>query len=176
MSIRIIITGGTFDKNFNKITGGFEFEKSHLPEMLKQAMCTVGTVLETVMLKDSLYMTEDDRQQILARCQGATEDRIIITHGTDTMVETARVLGNRIKDKTIVMIGAMIPYSLIYSDALFNLGCAIAAVQALAPGVYITINGKIFTWDKVRKNKQIGEFEELPAAEWMIYDTQISSA
>lgn len=165
MSIRIIITGGTFDKNFNKITGGFEFEKSHLPEMLKQAMCTVSTVSETVMLKDSLYMTEEDRQQILARCQGATEDQIIITHGTDTMVETAHVLGNRIKNKTIVLIGAMIPYSLIYSDALFNLGCAFTAVQALPAGVYITINGKIFTWDKVRKNKQIGEFEELPAAE-----------
>lgn len=165
MAIRIIITGGTFDKKFNKITGGFVFEKTHVPQMLKQSLCTQETILETLMLKDSLYMTEDDRKEILQRCELSAEDHIIITHGTDSMVETAQVLGNDMKDKTIVLIGAMVPYSLVNSDALFNFGCAIAAVQALPKGVYITINGKIFTWDNVRKNKQIGEFEELRSIE-----------
>ena len=117
--------------------------------------------MEEVMLKDSLQMMSEDREEILKRCIDYWEKKIIVTHGTDTMVETARVLGKNVKGKTIVLVGAMIPYAFGASDALFNLGCAFSAVQALPQGVYITMNGKIFPWDKVRKNKESGEFEEL---------------
>ena len=163
MSIKILITGGTIDKQYTTMNNGtFVFEKSHVPRMLKQARCASDIAVETVMLKDSLYMTEEDRGKILERCEASEEDRIVITHGTDTMVETAKVLGKKLKGKTVVLLGALIPYTLIdLSDALFNLGSAIASVRLLPSGVYITMNGKIFTWDNVRKNKQLEEFEEL---------------
>jgi L-asparaginase len=159
--IRILITGGTIDKEYNPLTGELTFAKSHLSNMLNQVRCQARFILEEVMLKDSLQMRSEDREEILKRCMDCLENKIIVTHGTDTMVETARVLGREIRGKTMVLVGAMIPYAFGASDALFNLGFAFAAVQALPQGVYITMNGKIFTWDNVRKNKESGEFEEL---------------
>jgi L-asparaginase len=160
-TVRILITGGTIDKEYDPVTGELTFAKSHLSNMLNQVRCKVRFVLEEVMLKDSLQMRSEDREEVLRKCIDCLENKIIVTHGTDTMVETGRVLGNNVKGKTIVLVGAMIPYAFGASDALFNLGCAFAAVQALQQGVYITMNGKIFPWDNVRKNKESGEFEEL---------------
>jgi L-asparaginase len=160
-AIRILITGGTIDKEYDPLTGGLTFSKSHLSNMLNQVRCKIRFILEEVMLKDSLQMVAEDREEILKECIRCPENKIIVTHGTDSMVETAQVLGTQIKDKTVVLVGAMIPYAFGASDALFNLGCAFSAVQALPNGVYITMNGKIFHWDNVRKNRQSGEFEEL---------------
>ncbi len=161
-AIRILMTGGTIDKEYNPLSGELMFSKSHLSNMLNQVKCKVRFILEEVMLKDSLQMMREDREEILKKCINYLEDKIIVTHGTDTMVETAQVLGSDVKGKTVVLVGAMIPYAFGASDALFNLGCAFSAVQALKQGVYITMNGKIFHWDNVRKNKESGEFEELP--------------
>jgi L-asparaginase len=161
-AIRILITGGTIDKEYNPLTGELTFSKSHLSNMLNQVRCKVSFILEEVMLKDSLEMMREDREAILEKCINCLENEIIVTHGTDTMVETARVLGDHIRGKTVVLVGAMIPYAFGASDALFNLGCAFSAVQGLQQGVYITMNGKIFHWDNVRKNRESGEFEELP--------------
>lgn len=160
-TIKILITGGTLDKEYDPITGELTFPKSHLSNMLNQVRCKVKFVLEEVMLKDSLQMTSVDREEILKKCIDCLENKIIVTHGTDTMVETTRILGKNVRGKTIVLVGAMIPYAFGASDALFNLGCAFSAVQALPQGVYITMNGEIFTWDNVRKNKESGEFEEI---------------
>jgi len=160
-TVRILITGGTIDKEYDPLTGELIFSKSHLSKMLSQVRCKVRFVLEEVMLKDSLEMRGEDREEILKKCTSRAETKIIVTHGTDTMVETARFLGKSVKDKTVVLVGAMIPYAFGASDALFNLGCAFSAVQALQPGVYITMNGKIFPWSNVRKNRESGEFEEL---------------
>jgi L-asparaginase len=160
-TIRILITGGTIDKEYDPLTGELTFPKSHLSNMLNQVRCRASYVLEEVMLKDSLQMRSEDREEILKKCADCLENRIIITHGTDTMVETAQLLGKNVKGKTVVLVGAMIPYVFGASDALFNLGCAFSAVQALQQGVYITMNGKIFSWNNVRKNKESGEFEEL---------------
>ncbi len=160
-AVRILITGGTIDKEYDPLTGELTFSKSHLSNMLNQVRCKVNFILEEVMLKDSLQMRQEDREEILKKCVHCMENKIIVTHGTDTMVETARVLGGHVTGKTVVLVGAMIPYAFGASDALFNLGCAFAAVQALPQGVYITMNGKIFHWDRVRKNKESGEFEEL---------------
>jgi len=160
-AIRILITGGTIDKEYDPLTGELIFAKSHLSNILSQVRCKVTSIFEEVMLKDSLQMRSEDRKEILKKCVDCLENRIIVTHGTDTMVETGRVLGSSVKGKTIVLVGAMIPYAFGASDALFNLGCAFAAVQALRQGVYITMNGKIFPWDNVIKNKKSGEFERL---------------
>jgi L-asparaginase len=160
-AIRILITGGTIDKEYDPLTGELIFAKSHLSNILNQVRCKARFILEEVMLKDSLQMRSEDREEILKKCVDCLENRIIVTHGTDTMVETGRVLGTNVKSKTIVLVGAMIPYAFGASDALFNLGCAFAAVQALRQGVYITMNGKIFRWDNVIKNKESGEFEKL---------------
>jgi L-asparaginase len=149
------------DKEYDPLTGELTFPKSHLSNMLNQVRCRVKFVLEEVMLKDSLQMTSEDREEILKRCTDCLENKIIVTHGTDTMVETTRILGKNVRGKTIVLVGAMIPYAFGASDALFNLGCTFSAVQALPQGVYITMNGEIFTWDNVRKNKESGEFEEI---------------
>ena len=159
--IRILITGGTIDKEYDPITGELTFARSHLSNMLNQVRCRAGFVLEEIMLKDSLEMRGEDREEILKRCIQCSESNVIVTHGTDTMVETARVLDRKIEGKTVALVGAIIPYAFGASDALFNLGCAFSAVQALQPGVYITMNGKIFPWDNVRKNRESGEFEEL---------------
>ncbi len=159
--IRILVTGGTLDKEYNQLNGELVFTKTHLTDILRQAKCTATVSIETVMLKDSLFMADADRELILARAAAAPEDKIIITHGTDTMPETARLIGAANTGKTVVLLGAMIPYSFVNSDALFNLGCAFTAVQLLPPGAYITMNGKVFPWDNVRKNRDKGEFEPL---------------
>ncbi|MCU0380103.1 MAG: asparaginase [Chitinophagaceae bacterium] len=161
MGIRVLITGGTFDKEYNELTGELFFKDTHLPEMLKLGRCRVDVDIRTLMMIDSLDMTEQDRVLIADHCLKADEKRIVITHGTDTMADTARFLAGRIKDKTVVLTGAMIPYKFGSSDGLFNLGSALAFVQALPHGVYVAMNGRVFTWNNVRKNKQTGEFQEL---------------
>ena len=159
--IKLIITGGTLDKHYNELNGELYFPETHLPAMLKQSRCTVGFDTQQLMLKDSLEMTEADRELIKQACVSTEIQHIIITHGTDTMVDTAKYLVTIADDKTIVLVGAMIPYSITQSDALFNLGCAVTAVQLLPVGIYITMNGKVFDWDKVSKDKQAGEFKYL---------------
>lgn len=161
MVIRILVTGGTFDKEYNEITGELFFKDTHLSEMLKLGRCRVDVDVRTLMMIDSLEMTDQDRVMIADNCNRAEEKKIIITHGTDTMADTARFLAERVKEKTIVLTGAMIPYKFGSSDGLFNLGSAMAFVQSLPAGVYVAMNGKYFHWDNVRKNKKTGQFEEL---------------
>ncbi len=161
MAIRIFVTGGTFDKEYNELTGKLYFKDTHLPEMLKLGRCKVDVDVRTLMMIDSLEMTDEDRQIILENCLKCDDEKIIITHGTDTMEQTAHVLGNAIKDKTIVLTGAMIPYKFGSSDGLFNLGSALAFAETLPNGVYIAMNGSYFNWDNVRKNRKTGEFEEI---------------
>ncbi len=163
MAIRVLITGGTFDKEYDELTGRLYFRGTHLPEMLERGRCLVAAELCTVMMVDSLEMTEEDRQGILAHCRQAPENRIVVTHGTDTMVETAAVLGRGLEGsgKTVVLTGAMVPYAFGSSDGLFNLGSAVSFVQTLPPGVYVAMNGRYFAWYDVRKNRERGVFERL---------------
>jgi L-asparaginase len=161
MGIRILITGGTFDKEYNELTGELFFKDTHLSEMLKLGRCRVTVDVRTLMMIDSLDMTEEDRVLIADHCNKSNEGKIIITHGTDTMADTARFLAARVTGKTVVLTGAMIPYKFGSSDGLFNLGSAMAFVQSLTPGIYVAMNGKCFNWDNVRKNKKTGEFEEM---------------
>lgn len=161
MAVRIFITGGTFDKEYNELNGTLFFKDTHLPEMLELGRCLVEVDIRTLMMIDSLEMTDEDRQLIARHCNQAEEDKIIITHGTDTMPETAAMLADLVKDKTVVLTGAMVPYKFGSSDGLFNLGSAMAFVQTLTPGVYVAMNGRYFNATNVRKNKQTGEFEEL---------------
>ena len=161
MSIRIFVTGGTFDKEYNEITGQLFFKETHIPEMIMRSRVTPEVTVRTLMMIDSLEMTADDRALIVSQCLGAAEDKIIITHGTDTMAVTAGVLAEGVTGKTIVLTGAMIPYKFGSSDGFFNLGCALAFAQALPHGVYVAMNGRYFNWNNVRKNKQTGQFEEL---------------
>ena len=141
--------------------GKLFFRDTHLPEMLKLGHCRLDIDIRTLMMIDSMSMKDQDRTIIVENCKNAEEDKILITHGTDTMAETAKLLGQHIKDKTIILTGAMIPYAFGSSDGLFNLGSALAFLQTLPPGVYISMNGKYFHWDNVRKNKEIGLFEEI---------------
>ena len=159
MAIRLFVTGGTFDKEYDEIEGRLYFKDTHVQEMLRHGRCRVEVRVETLMLIDSLEMTEDDRQRIVESCRKAAEDRIVVTHGTDTMVETARVLGRAALPKTVVLTGAMIPWAFGSSDGLFNLGSALSFAQALPPGVYVAMNGRWFAWDDVEKNKALGIFE-----------------
>lgn len=161
MKIKIFVTGGTFDKEYNELNGELFFKDTHLSEILALGRSRIPVDIRTLMMIDSLNMTDDDRNNIAQNCLHAPEDMIIITHGTDTMVETAKVLAEKVKGKTIVLTGAMIPYKFGSSDGLFNLGSALAFVQSLAPGVYVAMNGKYFNWDNVRKNKELGEFVPL---------------
>jgi L-asparaginase len=161
MSIRVFVTGGTFDKEYNELDGKLFFKDTHLKEMLSLARSKVGVDVRTLMMVDSLEMTDQDRQIILDQCTKCAEERILITHGTDTMEVTAQVLGHALTDKTIVLTGAMIPYKFGSSDGLFNLGSALAFVQTLPHGVYVAMNGKCLPWNNVRKNRQTGEFEEI---------------
>ncbi len=161
IQVKLFITGGTFDKEYNEVDGKLFFKDTHIAEMLKLGRCKVELDIRTLMMVDSLEMTDSDRKIILDNCRLAKEDKIVITHGTDTMQETAAVLGKSIKNKTIVLTGAMVPYKFGSSDGLFNLGSALAFVQTLPYGVYIAMNGKVFLWNNFRKNKKIGEFEEL---------------
>ena len=161
MAIRIIATGGTFDKHYDEIAGKLTFAASHLPQVIQRARITTEIALEELPLLDSLDMQDIDRRRVLASCTHATEQSIVIIHGTDTMRETAAVLGAAALEKTIVVTGAMIPYAIANSDALFNFGFACGVAQALPPGVYVAMNGKIFAWDKVEKNRAAGVFEPL---------------
>jgi L-asparaginase len=161
MSIRIFVTGGTFDKEYNELDGKLFFKDTHLAEMLRLGRCRVNVDIRTLMLIDSLEMTDDDRRSILDQCTKAKEKQIIITHGTDTLEVTAKVLGPAVRDKTVVLTGAMIPYKFGSSDGLFNLGSALAFVQSLPAGVYVAMNGRYFRWDNVKKNRKTGEFEEI---------------
>ncbi len=159
MSLRIIATGGTFDKHYDPITGQLIFVDSVLPEALARARITDPTRFESLMAIDSLDMNDAHRAQIRSACERSDEQKIVIIHGTDTMRETAQVLGQAGLQKTIVLTGAMVPYRVASSDALFNLGFAIAVAQLNAPGVFVAINGRVFSWDRVRKNKADGVFQ-----------------
>ena len=160
MLIRILVTGGTFDKEYDELTGRLYFKDTHVAEMLRLARSRVEVTIRTVMMIDSLEMTDADRNLILEQCRNAPENRIVITHGTDTMVTTAQKLAGSIQDKTIVLTGAMVPYKFGSSDGLFNLGSALAFAQTLPPGVYVVMNGRFFAAGRVRKNQQTGMFEE----------------
>ncbi len=161
MAIKIFVTGGTFDKEYHELDGKLFFKKTHLAEMLSLGRSKVDVDVKTLMLIDSLDMTDEHRQEMLRQCRSTKADRIVITHGTDTMEVTARVLGQAIKNKTIVLTGAMVPYKFGSSDGLFNLGSALAFVQALPRGVYIAMNGRCFKWDNVKKNRKTGVFEDI---------------
>lgn len=159
--IRIFVTGGTFDKEYNERDGSLYFKDTHLRDMLKLGRCLADVEIRTLMMVDSLDMDDDDRDAIENQCRKCPRERIVITHGTDTMEVTARRLGGAITDKTIVLVGAMIPFAFGSSDGLFNLGSALAFAQSLPHGVYIAMNGRCFAWDNVRKNRDAGIFEEL---------------
>jgi L-asparaginase len=161
MSVRIFVTGGTFDKEYNELNGQLFFKDTHIQEILKLGRSKLKLEIRTLMLIDSLEMTDADRDLIADNCNRSEEDRIVITHGTDTMTETAKVLAEKVKGKTIVITGAMIPYKFGSSDGLFNLGGALAFAQTLPEGVYIAMNGRYFDWNNCRKDKQNGIFEEL---------------
>jgi len=161
MGIRVLVTGGTFDKEYNEITGELFFRHTHLNEMLSLGRCRVPIKVTTVMMVDSLTMSDEDRATIAQNCVKAKEKRILITHGTDTMTRTAAAIAKTVKDKTIVLTGAMVPYTFGSSDGLFNLGSALAYVQLLGKGVYVVMDGRCFEWNKVRKNPKSGIFEEI---------------
>ena len=161
-TIRVLVTGGTFDKEYDELGGRLFFKDTHLPEMLRLARCRVPVQVETLMMIDSLDMTGDDRARVVERCRGCDEDRLVITHGTDTMVETAQALKAAGLGKTVVLTGAMVPYAFGSSDGLFNLGSALSFAQVLPPGVYVAMNGRCFPGDRVRKNRAGGIFEDLP--------------
>ena len=172
--IRIFVTGGTFDKRYDELIGSLSFGETHLSEMLRLGRSRVEVTVRTLMMIDSLDMTDADRAIIVEQCRAAAETQIVVTHGTDTMVETARALAHGMERdpptssgqasadrKTIVLTGAMVPYAFGSSDGLFNLGSALSFVQVLSAGVYVAMNGRYFAWDRVRKNKQTGVFEAL---------------
>ena len=160
-AIRIVITGGTFDKRYDALRGELTFHGSHLPEILPQLNLTVPVELEINQLVDSLYMDDAGRQRVLEASREATEKRVLIIHGTDTMAETAHLIGSANLAKTVVLTGAMVPYAVHGSDALFNLGFAFSAVQLLGRGTYVAMSGKVFSWDNVRKNRDAGQFETI---------------
>jgi L-asparaginase len=157
--IRIFVTGGTFDKEYNELTGELFFKETHVRDMLRLGRCRLEVEVETLMMIDSLQMTDQDRAAIRDRCASVPESRIVVTHGTDTMQDTAAVLGEAIHDKTIVLTGAMVPYTFGSSDGMFNLGTALAFVQILKEGVYVAMNGRCFPWRVVRKDREHGIFE-----------------
>jgi L-asparaginase len=157
--IRIFVTGGTFDKEYNELTGELFFKETHVHDMLRLGRSHLDVRVETLLMIDSLQMTDGDRALILARCRECAERRIVITHGTDTMENTAAVLGQAELGRTVVLTGAMVPYTFGSSDGMFNLGTALAFVQTLSPGVYVAMSGKFFPWNRVRKNRRAGVFE-----------------
>lgn len=158
MKIKVLITGGTIDKIYKELTGELSFTETHMVDMFNRGRCMADTLSEVLFLKDSLEMVNSDRGFILDKCLSCDEQHILITHGTDTMVQTAKFLAEKIKDKTLVLFGSMIPYSVDNSDALFNLGVALSAVQLKKPGVYIAMNGRVFDFDQVKKDKSLGIF------------------
>jgi L-asparaginase len=162
--IRVFVTGGTFDKEYDELRGRLYFKDTHLPEMLRLARCRLEVRLETLMMIDSLDMREADRRRVLESCRGCAERRVVVTHGTDTMAETARALHVADLGKTIVLTGAMVPYAFGSSDGLFNLGSALSFAQVLPPGVYVAMNGRCLPGDRVHKDRETGIFELAPAA------------
>ncbi|HEX4849915.1 MAG TPA: asparaginase domain-containing protein [Puia sp.] len=161
MAIRIFITGGTFDKEYNELNGQLYFKETHMQDLLQMGRNRVPVEIKTLMMIDSLEMTMADRELIVKECIDCPELEIVITHGTDTMHETAKLLAQKVRNKTIVLTGAMIPIKFGSSDGLFNLGSALAFVQSLSPGIYVAMNGRYFNWDNFRKNKSSGIFEEV---------------
>jgi L-asparaginase len=162
MKTRILVTGGTFDKQYDELTGRLFFTETHVPEMLQRGRCRLDVDVETVMMIDSLDLDDRGRAAIVERCRASVEPAIVITHGTDTMVETARALAaSHLGGKTIVLTGAMVPYAFGSSDGLFNLGSAVSFAQVLPPGIYVAMNGQYFAWDRVRKNRESGVFEAI---------------
>jgi len=161
MAVRIFITGGTFDKEYNELTGQLFFKDTHMSDLLSLGRCNVDVTIETLMMVDSLEMTDQDRAKIVTHCNNCPEKQIVITHGTDTMAQTAAILAAKVPDKTIVLTGAMIPIKFGSSDGLFNVGSALAFAQTLPAGVYIAMNGRWFAANRVRKNKETGTFEEI---------------
>jgi len=161
VSLRILITGGTFDKHYDAIQGELTFNESHLPAILRQARATLPIAIEVCLLKDSLQMNDVDRQSVLTACQKASEEHVVIVHGTDTMVQTGQLLHDASLPKTIVLTGAMVPYAIRESDALFNLGFALAAAQCLPHGVYVAMNARVWPANQVTKNKKLGVFEQV---------------
>ena len=159
MKVRLLITGGTIDKVYNQSNGELEFDKTHFPEMVKRSRVEVDLTLEEIMLLDSLDMVNKERDLIVDSCNRCEEDFILITHGTDTMCDTARLIGESDIDKTIVLFGAMVPYAVSNSDALFNFGCALGSLQLLESGVYVAMNGRVLPWDDVEKNRALGVFQ-----------------
>ena len=160
MNIKIILTGGTIDKHYYESNGELGFVDTYIPEILTLGRNRSDVDVQTVMLKDSLEMDDNDRTVIQALCENAMEERVVITHGTDTMVETAKVIADSSLAKTVVLVGAMVPYVFKHSDAVFNMGFAMAAVQTLPHGVYVAMNGRIFNWNEVIKNTALGIFED----------------
>lgn len=163
MSVRVLVTGGTFDKEYDEIRGVLYFRETHLPEMLQLGRCRLDVEVETLMMIDSLEMTDADRARIAQRVQDCSERCVVVTHGTDTMVQTGGVLAEAVRGKTVVLTGAMVPWAFGSSDGLFNLGSALSFVQVLPEGVYVAMNGRFFPWDRVRKNRETGRFEALGA-------------
>lgn len=161
MAIKLFVTGGTFDKEYNELNGQLFFKDSQIHEILKLGRCRLDLNVTTLMLMDSLDMTDEHRNIILESCQMCDENKIVISHGTDTMTETAKYLSEKIPGKTVVLTGAMIPYKFGSSDGLFNMGSALAFVQSLPAGIYIAMNGRYYDWNNCKKNKQTGFFEEL---------------
>lgn len=161
MRIQVILTGGTIDKLYNPLKGELSFTQTHIPAALERGRCGINVDIQQVFLKDSLEITDEDRAQILVACQNSPHQQILMTHGTDTMAETARYLIAANLNKTIVLTGAMIPLTIKGSDGLFNLGAALVAVQCMPSGVYIVMNGKVFNGAQVTKNRALGVFEAL---------------
>ena len=159
--LRLLVTGGTFDKRYDELNGTLAFGESHVQDVLERGRCRLDLAIEVLMLKDSLELTDADRARIVAAARLSPEQRIVVTHGTDTMVESARALADSELGRTVVLTGAMIPYVFGSSDGLFNLGSALSFAQVLPPGVYVAMNGHCFPWDDVRKNRQLGVFESL---------------
>ncbi|MCP4123294.1 MAG: asparaginase [Bacteroidetes bacterium] len=161
MSIYILVTGGTFDKEYDMINGKLYFDETHIPEILDLGRSKLNVRVRTLMMIDSLDMTEQDRVIIRDNCARLNTERIVITHGTDTMVQTAAVIAEAELPKTVIITGALIPYKFGSSDGFFNLGNALAFAQTLPHGVYIAMNGRCFQWNEVQKNKSTGYFEEI---------------
>jgi len=161
MGVRIFVTGGTFDKEYDEIRGTLYLRETHLPEMLELGRCHLEVEVETLMMIDSLEMTDQDRTVVADAVRGCAEAHVVVTHGTDTMVDTGRVLAECVEGKTVVLTGAMVPWAFGSSDGLFNLGSALSFAQVLSPGVYVAMNGRVFPWDGVRKDREAGRFEAL---------------
>jgi L-asparaginase len=159
MPIRVLVTGGTFDKQYNELAGTLTFGETHVEQVLERGRCRLDVAVQVLMMMDSLEMQDEHRARIVAAARACDERQVVITHGTDTMVETARALAAAVQDKTIVLTGAMVPFAFGSSDGLFNLGSALSFVQVLPAGVYVAMNGRWFAWDDVRKNRELGVFE-----------------